>query len=200
MLERKGWMMLPLRVHKRLVRCLWGAERPKVQVFPINLNASLPLTGTKCAGAHEAGIAVASDLALVPAVVLCRHVSQVGNAVVVSDTVDVVNVSCRPDAMNVKPGKPMLTVLSALDADVSVSLRHRHEACPRAFRRKLIAVDFVGESARFRVIVQKLFQQVLRECNVWLSHVIAPFKRRIGQGIDAGANCLFPRNIIGGIA
>lgn len=199
MLERKVWMKLALSLHVGFMGFLWRVKRPEVLVFPINFDAGLPLAGAKRSCTHQARRAVASKFALILAVILRRNITQVCDAVVVGDAVDVVNIAARPDAMNVKPCQPMLTVLTAFDADVPVSLRHGHKPRTLPFLGKLIAVGPVSENPSIGVVVQKLFQQILRECSVGFSHVSAPSKRCIGQGIDAGANCLFPRNIIGGM-
>ena len=199
MLECKGRMMLPLRLYKRIVGGLWGIERAEVEVFPVNPNAGLPFSGPKRARTHKARSTIASNFSLVPAVVLRRHIPQVGDAVIVGNAVDVVDIATRPNAMLVKPYQSMLSVGFSFNTYLPISLWLRHKTRTLSFLSKLIAVNFVGESPRIGVVVQKLFQQILRECSVWLSHGSAPSKRCIGQGIDAGANCLFPRNIIGGM-
>ena len=199
MLERKCRMMLPLRFYKRIVGGLWGVERAEVKVFSVNPNAGLPFPGPKRARTHKARSTVASNFSLVPAVVLCRHIPQVGDAVIVGNAVDVVDIAARPNTMLVEPYQTMLAVGFSFDAYLPISLWLRHKTRTLSFWSKLVAVNFVGENPRIGVVVQKLFQQILRQCSVGFSHVSAPSKRCIGQGIDAGANCLFPRNIIEGM-
>jgi hypothetical protein len=46
--------------------------------------------------------------------------------------------------------------------------------------------------------MQKLFQARLGKCISGLSHVIAPFQRWIGQGLEGVGSALLPRSIIGG--
>ena len=197
MLERKGRMMLPLRLYKRIVGGLWGIERAEVEIFPVNPNAGLPFSGPKRARTHKARSTIASNFSLVPAVVLRRHVSEIAQPIVRRVAVDMVDIAARPDAVDIKPGKPVFAVVLAQQAYAAVALRHCNISRLSPSYRKLVARDAVCKNSCVGVVMQNFFQVVLRDCKFGFSHYIAPSKRRIGQGIGAGANCLFPRNIIG---
>ena len=198
-LESKRRVVLPLRPHVSVMGFFRGLECPKVHIFPIMPNRSLPLSGPEIPCAHEAGGAVASRLPLVVAVLLRRHVSQIAQPVVRRVAVDVVNVAARPDAVDVEPSKPVFAVLPPQQAYGAVSLRQRDKSSLPPSHRKLIARDTVCKNAGVRVVMQNFFQVVLRDCRFGFSHIIAPYKQWFGMGADVADNYIGPQLIIRGI-
>lgn len=200
MSKRKCRMVFPFGRHVGFV-CFFGAvKRAEVDVSPFNLDLRLPLAGPEVPCSHQARSAVGPGFALVVAVVPRRNIAQIAKPVVVSDPVNMINVTARPDAMNVKPSEPVFAVLPAKKTDVAVSLRACDKPGPLPRDSVLIAGGDVRENARIGTVVQMLFQEFLCECSFALSHVIAPIKRWFGQGIVAAANCFNPRyNIAEGV-
>lgn len=199
MLESKRRVILPLRPHVSVMRFFRGLERPKVHVFPVVPNGSLPLSGPEIPSAHESGSAVASRLPLVVAVLLRRNVPEIAQPVVRRVAVDVVDVAARPVAVDVKPSKPVFTVLPPQQAYGSVALRQRDKSSLPPRDGKLIARDTVRKNAGVGVVMQNFFQVVLRDCRFGFSHIIAPYKQWFGMGADVADNYIGPRLIIRGI-
>ena len=199
MLERERRMVFPLRGHVGQMRFLGIIERPKVHVFPVMPNGSLPLSGPEIPSAHEAGSAVASRLALIVAVFLRRHVPEIAQPVVRRVAVDVVDIAARPDAVDVEPSKSVFAVLPPLQAYGAVALWQCDKASLPTCNRKLIARDAVRKNAGVGVVMQNLFQVVLRDYRFGFSHIIAPYKQWFGMWADVADNYIGPQLIIRGI-
>lgn len=199
-LERERRMVFPLRGHVGQMCFLGIVERPEVHVFPVRPDGCLPFSGAEKPSAHESGSVVTSRLPLVVAVVLRSAVSKIAQTVVGGIAVYMVNVAARPNAVDIKPCKAMLSVLPARKADGSVSLRLCDKASLLTSDGKLVARHAVREDSSFWVVVQNLFQSVLRDNRSSISHVIAPLQRRFGQRIEGADNAFFPRLNIRGIA
>ena len=196
MLERERRMVFPLRGHVGQMRFLGIVERPKVHVFPVEPDGCLPFTGAEKPRAHEAGSAVASRLPLIVAVFLRRAVPEIAQPVIRRVAVDVVDVAARPDAVDVKPNKPVFAVLPPQQAYGSVALRQRDKSSLPPRDGKLIARDAVRKNAGVRVVMQNFFQVVLRDCRFGFSHIIAPYKQWFGMGADIAGNYIGPQLII----
>lgn len=199
-LERKSRVVLPLCPHISFMGFFRGLECPKVNTLPVNLDLRLPFAGAKKPSAHEARSTVTPRLPLVVAVFLRSAVSKIAQTVVGGVAVYMVNVAARPNAVDIKPCKAMLSVLPARKTDGSVPLRIFDRASLLTGDRKLVARHAVREDSSFWVVVQNLFQSVLRDNRSSISHVIAPLQRRFGQRIEGADNAFFPRLNIRGIA
>lgn len=195
-LESKRRVVLPLCPHVSVMGFFRGLECPKVHVFPAMPNRSLPLSGAEKPSAHEAGSAVASRFPLVVAVFLRRYIPQIAQPVVRRVSVDVVNIPARPDTVDVKPSKPVFTVLPPQQAYGAVALRRRDKSGLPSSHRNLIARDAVCKNASVGVVMQNRFQVVLRDCRFSFSHIIAPYKQWFGMGADIADNYISPQLII----
>ena len=124
--------------------------------------------------------------------------AQICNAIVVNNTVDVVNQVIRPSSVNIEPRKPVrpTTIFAYTDFDVTVFVKSPSNR-PTSLCSSCGAPS---KNARFRVVMQKLFQSSLRQCKSGFSHVIAPFQRWIGQRIEGVTSTFFPRSSIEGVA
>lgn len=199
MLESKRRVILPLCPHVSVMGFFRGLERPKVHVFPVMPNGGLPLSGAEKPSAHEAGSAVASRLALIVAVFLRRHVPEIAQPVVRRVAVDVVDIAARPDAVDVEPSKPVFAVLPPQQSYGAVALRQCNKPSLPTRDRHLIARDAVCENTGVWVVMQNLFQVVLRDCRFGFSHIIAPYKQWFGMGVSIAANYIGPQLIIRGV-
>ena len=200
MLKRIHRVVFALRSNVCGMGFLGAVKCSEVNAPPIHFNLRLPLSRPKLPCPDQARFTIASYRPLVLAIFRGRNISQVCNSVVITNSVNVVNVAFGPSAVYVKPSEPMRAILPPFDAYASVALRGRNKACFGPCFGKLIARGAIGENARFGVIVQKLFKPFLGECMLGFSHVIAPFQRWIGQRIEGVTSTFFPRFNIGGIA
>ena len=199
MLESKRRVILPLRPHVSVMRFFRGIERPKVHVFPVMPNGSLPLSGPEIPSAHESGSAVASRLPLIVAVFLRRAVPEIAQPVVRRVAVDVVDIAARPDAVDVEPSKSVFAVLPPLQSYGAVALWQCDKASLPTRNRKLIARDAVRKNAGVGVVMQNFFQVVLRDYRFGFSHIIAPYKQWFGMWAGVADNYIGPQLIIRGI-
>ena len=199
-LQRVHRMMLSLGRDVGCVGFFGAVKGSKVNCFALHFNAGLPFSRPKLPCADKTRSAVASDSSLVLAIFSGRNISQVCNPVVVTNPVNVVNVTFGPDTVDVKPSEPVGAILSPLNADASVSLRGCDEASFGSCFGKLVACDAIGKNARFGVVMQKVFKLGLGDSISGFSHVIAPSQRWIGQRIEGVTSTFFPRFNIDGIA
>jgi hypothetical protein len=198
--QRSHWMMLSLSRDVCGMGFFGRGKGSEVDVSAINLDARLPLAFTKPPCAHQARSAVASRFSLVLAIFSGRDITKIDQAVVVCDAINVVNVSGRPDAVDVKPSKSVSAVLPPFKAYASVALRERNKSSFGSCFCKLVARNAIPKNARFRVVMQKVFKLRLGDSISGFSHVIAPSQRSIGQRIEGVTSTFFPRFNIEGIA
>ena len=125
--------------------------------------------------------------------------AQVGDPVVVPDTVNVIHDGARMLPVDVKPSEAVSKMVQPLNSNNVVAFFVYH---PSAVPSLCFSPSVYkpSEDACFGVVMQKLFQSSLRQCKSGFSHVIAPFQRWIGQRIEGVTSTFFPRSSIEGVA
>ena len=154
--------------------------------------------GSALADPKYSSFTVRPDASDVADVFLVRDSSQVAEPVIIPDAINVINEALGKFTRLVKPSKPMGFVWRIINVDVDVArdvLVARHSSL-QAFSSALKA----SKNAGLRIVVQKLFQALLRQGIVHLSHVITPSQRWIGQRIEGVTSTFFPRHSIQGVA
>jgi hypothetical protein len=147
--------------------------------------------------AHNASFAILARSFCVADILSIAGFPQVSNAVVVSDAVNVVDKPFRERPVDIKPRKAMGFVWPVVNVDVDVArlvLVPGNGACFGFAATERLP----SKNARIGIVMQKLFQASLRQCNRWISHIIAPFQQWLGQRITVATNFGNPRNIIQG--
>lgn len=200
LLKRVHGVILPLGLYVSGMGLFGRVKRAQKHDLPRHFDLGLILSVARKSSSHDAGSTVASDAPLVLAIFGGRHISKIAEPIVVNDAINVVDVALRPSPVDVEPCEPMLSVLPPEQTDDAVSLGLMDISGAGSSFRQLVSRNQSGEYASLGVVVQKLFQSLLRKCIFGLSHAIAPHQRCVGQGLGGVGSTLMPRSIIGGAA
>ena len=168
-LDGASTVQSPLGFKVGLMRFFGGGKRTKVNVPAVSLDGRLPLAMV-FSSTHKPGSRIASYASLVFAVLRRCYVPEIAKPVVGRNPVDVVKIASRPRTMHVKPDQSMLCVLPAADRDPSVKLRRGGIPSTIARLGEMVSVDAPCENAGFRVVIEKLFETLLRQGRIAASH------------------------------
>ena len=193
-LEHTPRMQSTLGVQVCRMRFFGCVKHSKVCAVPMRANNRVPSAWRSCwVGSKKSrGLVISHRVPPVLAIDRARNVSQVDKPVIGLDSIDVVNVVCRPNAVNVQPRKPMRLVENAVYRDHPVSLWRNAAGLKSRFETAAFAsCDAARKESRVRIVIQKLAQS-LRGYN-FRSHDAPPVRwdQRLGSVTSAGRASLF---------
>ena len=196
-LQRVPCMILALCSDVGLVRFFGGWKRAEMQSLGSRQGDPRLELVAENRYAKITRSVIGSRLAPVLSVFQVAGQAKVADAVVVNNAVLVVYNGLRMFAVNVKPCEAMRSIRHSVNSDANVSVVPQGTSFVASLSGAS-SVDAPSEDARLGIVVQKLFKSRLRNGIVELSHVIAPFQRCIGQGLEGVGSTFSPRSIIGG--
>lgn len=147
--------MLALQLDVCLGRFLYGFEGAAVYLSPMKLQLRAPLVRPAIEKNAQAPrrLVIAFCGSQVLAVHEPRHVAQIGEAVVATIPVDMVDVTDGPRAMHPQPSKPVLQVGDLVDADGPIAVTPTPSDSPNEnARRRLHAPN---EHSRVWAVLQE---------------------------------------------
>ena len=198
-LQNSRDVMFSLSLKIGLVRFFSGIKRAKMQALSVGQGYPRLKFVAHSGDTEKTRRVVGPRSNPVLSVFLVGNNAQVGNSVVAADGVNVVHDTVRVFPVNAKPSKAVSDMGQAINANGIVAFLIYH---PSAVPSLCFSPSVYkpSEDARFRVVMQKLFQSSLRQCKSGFSHVIAPSQRWIGQRIEGVTSTFFPRFNIEGVA
>lgn len=175
--ERIKRVVQSFRSNVSLVCGFLGFKRAEVNLFAVNFNGRLPLASSEFFRTNQLAGAIASRPALVLAILGGGGVAQIRNPVVVTNTVNVVDVPSRPSLVNVEPSKSVLGVAFSGNPNTAIPTLVVSVAGPFPGQLEVPSIHKPSEYAGILVVVKKCAQFFC--ANISLSHD-APYQR-IGQ-------------------
>ncbi len=161
--------------------CLfWRIEQPDVYVVSVDLDTCPPFLQRALKVNSEKTAATAFlRTALVLQIERARHRSEVVNSVVGAHTIDVVEMFRRPDAVHIKPSKPVFVDFAAVDVDKAVSV-FLCASAPAFFRNPPASLS-PRENTRLRVVVQQFVQTLRSQWDNVFAHAACPPDKGVGS-------------------
>ena len=172
--ESASRVKLPFGCKIGFMRLFGRGEITQRDGFTVNVDARPPLP---MVGVDAHVTASAPTLAPVMDIPLPRALAEVSDPVVITDAVDVVNFSIRPNAVYVQPCEAMCSVVLKVDLDASIA--EAVKASSLFATQRTVRGLPPRKNPGVRVIIQKIAQAFCGK--VGLSHVVAPIKRWFGQ-------------------
>lgn len=180
-LKHKRWMEAALSLQIDLVGLLWSWVATKIGSFSCGNSYLRHPFLSRFADSCKTMLVFGIEFSLVARITQRRYVSKIRNSVVRSNAVDMVNLLIRPTTINVEPRKPMRWMALPVDSDANVSLvadclcncSGKPLARPPAIQP--------SEQPGFWVVVEQLFELLLRQRRIKISHAVSPEKKWFGQ-------------------
>lgn len=185
-LKGAGWMQSPLGLNVGGSGFLAGSKIADCHGLVVDVDSDSP-TSMIGVNTHEAG--TCPRLAPVLVVLLASNNAKVCEPVVITDAVDVVNLSGGPFAVNVQPNDAVRCNVFAVDLSAKVAQSAMRTKARSGFNICGTA-SLPLEFARILVVVQKFLDKSLRKARLLGSHLFAPLQQMIGEKPEAVTSVL----------
>lgn len=163
MLQRISRMVLPFSCDVSLMRFIWRRECTNDNPALVHMNAGLPSTFPFH---HSDEIPIwKPDTVGVLGIPSTRNNAQIGNSIVMSNAVDMVDFALRKRAIRIEPRQPMSRVFLPVHSDNKITI-DVWRSCNVAFGDTVRSPELADESTVLLVVIQKSAQSFSRQCFV----------------------------------
>ena len=178
-LNRTGCMNAPLLFDVCITRKINRFKRSNHVLNPTcgnSCNVSIAMLGNS----EDFKYVIFSRPSMVLIVTRNRNSSEVGDSIVVTNPVDVVNMFVRESPINIKECESMCFPQESIDANNSIAV-HSDCSCNGTGFSVVASGNNPRKRASLSVVAQKLFETLLRQCRIEIAHAVRPRKTMVWE-------------------